>query len=163
MTRKKHTVEHTLIYRACTPQIYTCDTSLWFSLSQACLMVVLWSKRWARSSNFSWRISSLRNATPLSCSAFSSLSHACSDNKTMENQLVPDDQTSALASNTDVHNMRHIWQSWWMYDLVDVRDKLSIMRHIGFLVVGSEFALDGKEKDFKIPFLLKSVREAVLS
>lgn len=35
------------------------------------------------------------------------------------------------------------------------------MRHIGFLVVGSEFALDGKEKDFKIPFLLKSAREAV--
>lgn len=50
-----------------------------------------------------------------------------------------------------------------MYDLVDVWDKLSIMRHIGFLVVGSEFALDGKEKDFKIPFLLKSAREAVLS
>ena len=77
--------------RVCTPEIYTCDTSLWFSFSQACLMVVLWSKRWARSSNFSWRISSFRSATPLSCSAFSSLSHACSDNKKITwNRLVPD-------------------------------------------------------------------------
>lgn len=33
------------------------------------------------------------------------------------------------------------------------------MRHVGFLVVGSEFALDGKEKDFKIPFLLEPVRQ----
>lgn len=37
------------------------------------------------------------------------------------------------------------------------------MRHIGFLVVGSEFALDGKEKNFKIPLLLKSVRVAVVN
>lgn len=37
------------------------------------------------------------------------------------------------------------------------------MRHIGFLVVGSEFALDGEEKDFKIPLLLKPGRDAVLS
>lgn len=29
------------------------------------------------------------------------------------------------------------------------------MRHIGFLVVGSKFALNGEEKDFKIPLLLK--------
>lgn len=34
------------------------------------------------------------------------------------------------------------------------------MRHIGFLVVGSEFALDGEEKDLKIPLLLKPEREA---
>lgn len=34
------------------------------------------------------------------------------------------------------------------------------MRHIGFLVVGSEFALDGKKKDFKIPFLLEPAKES---
>lgn len=33
------------------------------------------------------------------------------------------------------------------------------MRHIGFLVVGSEFALDGKEKNLEIPFLLKPAEE----
>lgn len=33
------------------------------------------------------------------------------------------------------------------------------MRHVGFLVVGSEFALDRKKKDFEIPFLLKPARE----
>lgn len=33
------------------------------------------------------------------------------------------------------------------------------MRHVGFLVVGSEFALDCKKKDFKIPFLLEPARE----
>lgn len=37
------------------------------------------------------------------------------------------------------------------------------MRHIRFLVVGSEFALDGKKKDFKIPLLLKPARETDLS
>lgn len=42
-----------------------------------------------------------------------------------------------------------------MYDLVDVWDQLPIMRHIGFLVVGSEFALDGEEKNLKISLLLK--------
>lgn len=35
------------------------------------------------------------------------------------------------------------------------------MRHVGFLVVGSEFALDGEEKHFKIPLLLKPGRDAV--
>lgn len=44
-------------------------------------------------------------------------------------------------------------------DLVDVWDELPFLRHIGFLVVGSEFALDGKKKDFKIPFLLESARQ----
>lgn len=34
------------------------------------------------------------------------------------------------------------------------------MRHIGFLVVGSEFALDGKKKDFKIPFLLEPAKRS---
>lgn len=33
------------------------------------------------------------------------------------------------------------------------------MRHIGFLVVGSEFALDSEEKDLEIPLLLKSEQE----
>lgn len=33
------------------------------------------------------------------------------------------------------------------------------MRHKGFLVVGSEFALDGEEKDLEIPLLLKPERE----
>lgn len=33
------------------------------------------------------------------------------------------------------------------------------MRHIGFLVVGSEFALDGEEKNLEIPFLLKPAEE----
>lgn len=67
-------------------EIPTCDTSLWFSLSHACLMVVLWSKRWASSSSFSWRISSLRRATPRSCSAFSSFSQAWTENdKTLFN------------------------------------------------------------------------------
>lgn len=45
-------------------------------------------------------------------------------------------------------------------DLVDVRDELPFMRHIGFLVVGSEFTLDGKKKDFKIPFLLEPAQES---
>lgn len=33
------------------------------------------------------------------------------------------------------------------------------MRHVGFLVVGSEFALDGEEKDLEIPLLLKPEHE----
>lgn len=37
------------------------------------------------------------------------------------------------------------------------------MRHIGFLVVCSKLALDGEEKDFKIPFLLKPARKTDLS
>lgn len=46
-----------------------------------------------------------------------------------------------------------------MCDLVDVWDEFPIMRHVGFLVVGSEFALDGKEKDLEIPLLLKPEHE----
>lgn len=46
-----------------------------------------------------------------------------------------------------------------MYDLVDVWDELPIMRHIGFLVVGSKLALDGEQKDLEIPLLLKPERE----
>ncbi len=37
------------------------------------------------------------------------------------------------------------------------------MRHEGFLVVGSKFALDGEEKDFEIPLLLKPVQETKTS
>lgn len=37
------------------------------------------------------------------------------------------------------------------------------MRHIRFLVVGSKLALDGKEKNLKIPLLLKPVRGTDLS
>lgn len=33
------------------------------------------------------------------------------------------------------------------------------MRHVRFLVISSEFALDGKKKDFKVPFLLKPGQE----
>lgn len=29
------------------------------------------------------------------------------------------------------------------------------MRHVGFLVVGSKFALDGEEKHLEVPLLLK--------
>lgn len=45
-------------------------------------------------------------------------------------------------------------------DLVDVRDQLPFMRHIRFLVVGSEFALDGEEKDLKIPLFLEPKPES---
>lgn len=33
------------------------------------------------------------------------------------------------------------------------------MRHVGFLVVGSELALDGEQKDLEIPLFLKPERE----
>lgn len=33
------------------------------------------------------------------------------------------------------------------------------MRHIGFLVIGSEFTLDGEEEDLEIPFFLKPTQE----
>lgn len=45
--------------------------------------------------------------------------------------------------------------SCWMFDLVNIRDELPIVRHIGFLVVGSQFALDSEEKDLKIPLFLE--------
>lgn len=53
----------------------TCETSLWFSLSQVSLIAALRSNRRASCSNFSWRISSVLRASSLSCSAFSNLSH----------------------------------------------------------------------------------------
>jgi len=56
----------------------------------------------------------------------------------------------------DVNEVVYVKQrSWWVDDLVDVRDELPILRHVGFLVIGSEFALDGEEKDLEIPLLLK--------
>lgn len=54
----------------------TWETSLWFSLSHVSLMAALRSKRRASCSSFSWRISSVLNASSRSCSAFSRRSHA---------------------------------------------------------------------------------------
>lgn len=48
-----------------------------------------------------------------------------------------------------------MYLTWKKTDLVDVRDQLPFMRHVRFLVVGSEFALDGEEKDLQIPLFLK--------
>lgn len=60
----------------------TWDTRRWFSLSHVSLIAALRSNLRASCSSFSCRMSSFRRASSLSCSAFSSLSQACSSIKT---------------------------------------------------------------------------------
>lgn len=46
--------------------------------------------------------------------------------------------------------------------LIDIRDEFPFMRHVWFLVVSSELALDSKEEHLQVPLLLEpSTRQSV--
>lgn len=46
--------------------------------------------------------------------------------------------------------------------LIDIRDEFPFMRHVWFLVVSSELALDSKEEHLQVPLLLEpSTRQKV--